>query len=164
VQERREQMAERLRSAVQARDLPTELERRLKEEGGRDLEPPLSQLDQLAQDLPEADRIRWYIESAAGSARVGRPGKADTEVSRSRAALEGQMCRCRRPAEPSTAGSPESGQEGAPHGPVPGTRLPRTRPPENLGMPRGLRCRADARPVPEAWRTSAAWRVRLLDA
>jgi hypothetical protein len=91
VQERREQMTERLRNAEQARDLLTELERRLKEEDGPELESLLSQLDQLAQPLPEADRIRWYIESAAGSARVGRPGKAGTEVSRSRSAVEGEI-------------------------------------------------------------------------
>ena len=91
MQERREQMTERLRNAEQARDLLTELERRLKEEDGPELESLLSQLDQLAQPLPEADRIRWYIESAAGSARVGRPGKAGTEVSRSRSAVEGEI-------------------------------------------------------------------------
>jgi hypothetical protein len=91
VQERREQMAEKLRNAEQARDLLTELERGLKEEDGPELEPLLSQLDQLAQPLPEADRIRWYIESAAGSARVGRPGKAGTEVSPSRSAVEGEI-------------------------------------------------------------------------
>ena len=91
MQERREQLAERLRNAEQARDLLTELERRLKEEDGPELESILSQLDQLAQPLPEADRIRWYIESAAGSARVGRPGKAGTEVSRSRSAVEGEI-------------------------------------------------------------------------
>ncbi len=91
MQERREQMAERLRNAEQARDLLTELERRLKEEDGPELESLLSRLDQLAQPLPEADRIRWYIESAAGSARVGRPGKAGTEVSRSRSAVEGEI-------------------------------------------------------------------------
>jgi hypothetical protein len=84
-------MAERLRNAEQARDLLTELERRLKEEDGPELQSLLSQLDQLAQPLPEADRIRWYIESAAGSARVGRPGKAGTEVSRSRSAVEGEI-------------------------------------------------------------------------
>ena len=91
MQERREQMAERLRNAERARDLLTELERRLKEEDGPELERLLSQLDQLAQPLPEADRIRWYIESAAGSARAGRAGKAGTEVSRSRSAVEGEI-------------------------------------------------------------------------
>ena len=91
MQERRERMTERLRNAEQARDLLTELERRLKEEDGPELESLLSQLDQLAQPLPEADRIRWYIESTAGSARAGRPGKAGTEVSRSRSAVEGEI-------------------------------------------------------------------------
>jgi hypothetical protein len=91
MQERREQMVERLRNAEQARELLTELERRLKEEDGPELDSLLSRLDQLAQSLPEADRIRWYIESAAGSARVGRPGKAGTEVSRSRSAVEGEI-------------------------------------------------------------------------
>ena len=91
MQERREQVTEGLRNAEQARDLLTELERRLKEEDGPELESLLSRLDQLAQPLPEADRIRWYIESAAGSARVGRPGKAGTEVSRSRSAVEGEI-------------------------------------------------------------------------
>jgi hypothetical protein len=91
MQERREQMTERLRNAEQARDLLTELERRLKEEDGPELERLLSQLDQLAQPLPEADRIRWYIESAAGSARVGRPGKSGTEMSRFRSAVEGEI-------------------------------------------------------------------------
>jgi hypothetical protein len=41
--------------------------------------------------LPEADRIRWFIESAAGSARAGRAGKAGTEVSRSHSAIEGEI-------------------------------------------------------------------------
>ena len=91
MQERRKQMAERLRNAEQARDLLTELERRLKEEDGPELESLLSKLDQLAQPLPESDRIRWYIESAAGSARAARPGKAGTEVSRSRSAVEGEI-------------------------------------------------------------------------
>ncbi len=52
MQERREQMAERLRNAEQARDLLTELERRLKEEDGPELESLLSRLDQLAQPFP----------------------------------------------------------------------------------------------------------------
>ena len=91
MQERREQLAERRRNAEPPRDRPTELGRCLKEEDGPELESLLSQLDQLAQPLPEADRIRWYIESAAGSARVGRPGKAGTEVSRSRSAVEGEI-------------------------------------------------------------------------
>jgi hypothetical protein len=91
MQKRREQMAERLRNAEQARDILTELERRLKRKDGPELERLLSQLERLAEPLPEADRIRWFIESAAGSARAGRAGKAGTEVSRSRSAIEGEI-------------------------------------------------------------------------
>ena len=92
MQERREQVAERLRNAEQARDLLTELERRLKKEDGPELERLLSQLDQLAQPFPEADRIRWFIESAAGSARAGRAGKAGTEVGPvALSAIEGEI-------------------------------------------------------------------------
>ena len=91
MQKRREQMAERLRNAEQARDILTELERRLKRKDGPELERLLSQLKRLAEPLPEADRIRWFIESAAGSARAGRAGKAGTEVSRSRSAIEGEI-------------------------------------------------------------------------
>ena len=91
MQKRREQMAERLRNAEQARDLLTELERRLKRKDGPELERLLSQLERLAEPLPEADRIRWFIESAAGSARAGWAGKAGTEVSRSRSAIEGEI-------------------------------------------------------------------------
>ena len=90
MQERHEQLAERLRNAERARNLLSDLERRLNEDDP-ELKPLLSQLDQLAQPLPEADRIRWFIESAAGSARAGRPGKAGTEVSRSRSAVEGEI-------------------------------------------------------------------------
>ncbi len=61
MQERREQMAERLRTAEQARDLLGELERRLKHEDGPELERLLSRLDQVARPLPESDRIRWFI-------------------------------------------------------------------------------------------------------
>ena len=91
MQERREQVAERLRTAEQARDLLGELERRLKHEDGPELEDLLSRLDQLARPLPEADRIRWFVESAAGSARAGRPGRAGTDVSRSRSAIDGEV-------------------------------------------------------------------------
>lgn len=91
VQERHEQLAERLRTAEQARDLLKELERRLKDEDSPELEDHLTRLDRLAQPLPEADRIRWFIESAAGSVRAGRAGKAGTDVSRSRSAIEGEI-------------------------------------------------------------------------
>jgi hypothetical protein len=95
VQERREQMGERLRTADQARDILSELERRLKKEGGPELKSLLSRLERLAQPLPEADRIRLFIESAAGSARVGRAGKAGTKVSRSRSPVEGKISKLR---------------------------------------------------------------------
>ena len=91
MQERHEQLAERLRTAEQARDLLKELERRLKDEDRPELEDHLARLDRLAQPLPEADRVRWFIESAVGSARADRAGKAGTDVSRSRSAIEGEI-------------------------------------------------------------------------
>ena len=90
MEERRGQLVERLRKAEQARDLLRELERLLKEDSP-ELERTLKQLDRLAQPLPEADRIRWFIESAVGSARADRAGKAGTDVSRSRSAIEGEL-------------------------------------------------------------------------
>ena len=91
MEERRGQLVERLRQAEQARDLLRELERLLKEEDGPDLEGTLDGLDRLAGSLPEADRIRWFIESAAGSARADRSAKAGSDVSRSRSAVEGEL-------------------------------------------------------------------------
>ena len=91
MQERREQLAERLRNAERARDLLKDLERRLKHEDRPELEGSLARLDRLAQPLPEADRVRWFIESAAGSARSRDARKAGTEVSRSRSAIEGEI-------------------------------------------------------------------------
>ncbi len=91
MQERREDLAERLRNAEQARDLLAELERRLKDEDRPDLERTLAQLDRLAQALPEADRIRWFIESGTGSARARDARKAGTDVGRSRSAIEGEI-------------------------------------------------------------------------
>ena len=41
--------------------------------------------------MPEADRIRWFIESAVGSARADRSVKAGSDVSRSRSAVEGEI-------------------------------------------------------------------------
>ncbi len=90
MEERRGQLVERLRKAEQARDLLRELERLLKEDSP-ELERTLKQLDRLAQPLPEADRIRWFIESAVGSARADRSAKAGTDVSRSRSAIEGEL-------------------------------------------------------------------------
>lgn len=90
MEERRGQLVERLRKAEQARDLLRELERLLKEDSP-ELERTIEQLDRLAQPLPEADRIRWFVESAVGSARADRSGKAGTDVSRSRSAIEGEL-------------------------------------------------------------------------
>ena len=91
MQERNERLAERLRTAEQARDLLVDLERRLKDEDDPELERLLGQLDQLAQSLPEADRVRWFVESGAGSARARDARKAGTDVSRSRSVIEGEI-------------------------------------------------------------------------
>lgn len=91
MEERRGQLVERLRQAEQARDLLRELERLLKEEDSPELERTLGRLDRLAQPLPRADRIRWFIESAVGSARAERSAKAGSDVSRSRSAVEGEL-------------------------------------------------------------------------
>ena len=91
MQDRNEQLAERLRAAERARDLLTDLERRLKDEDDPELEHTLRRLDQLAWSLPEADRIRWFVESAAGAARARDARRAGTDVSRSRSAVEGEV-------------------------------------------------------------------------
>lgn len=91
MQEQNERLTERLRTAEQARDLLVDLERRLKDEDDPELERLLTQLDRLAQSLPEADRVRWFVESGAGSARARQARKAGTEVSRSRSAIEGEI-------------------------------------------------------------------------
>ena len=52
MQERREQLLQELRTAEQARDLLSELERLLKEENHPEPERCLTQLKQLAQSLP----------------------------------------------------------------------------------------------------------------
>ena len=91
MQERNERLAERLRTAEQARDLLVDLERRLEGENDPELERLLGQLDQLAQSLPDADRVRWFVESGAGSARARDARKAETDVSRSRSAKEGKI-------------------------------------------------------------------------
>ena len=90
MEERRGQLVRRLRQAEQARDLLRELERLLKEDSPEP-ESTLERLDGLAQSLPEADRIRWFIESAVGSARADRSVKAGPDVSRSRSAVEGEI-------------------------------------------------------------------------
>ena len=86
-----EQMLEELRKAEQARDLLTELERRLAAGDQRALERYLTQLDQVAQSLPEADPMRLLIESAVGSARMQDAIQAGSDVSRSRSAIEGEI-------------------------------------------------------------------------
>ena len=85
-----EQMIEELRKSEQARDLLSEVERRL---AGGDSEPEdlLRQLEQLAQSLPEPDPIRLLIESAVGAARTRSSIKAGSDVSRSRSAIEGEI-------------------------------------------------------------------------
>jgi hypothetical protein len=85
-----EEMLEELRKAEQARDLMSELERRLSA-GNTDLENLLRQLEQLEQSLPESDPIRLLIEEAVGAARTRDSIKAGSDVSRSRSAMEGEI-------------------------------------------------------------------------
>jgi hypothetical protein len=85
-----ELMVEELRKAEQARDLLSEVERRLSA-GNTDLEGLLTQLEQLAQSFPEADPIRLLIEDAVGSARTRDAIKSGSDVSRSRSAIEGEI-------------------------------------------------------------------------
>jgi hypothetical protein len=85
-----QQMLEELRKAEQARDLLSELERRLSA-GNTDLQNLLGQLEQLGQSLPQSDPIRLLIEDALGAARTGDSIKAGSDVSRSRSAIEGEI-------------------------------------------------------------------------
>ena len=85
-----EQMVEELRKAEQARDLLSEVERRLAG-GDSELEELLRQLEQLARSLPEPDPIRQLIESAVGAARTRSSIKAGSDVSRSRSSIEGEI-------------------------------------------------------------------------
>jgi hypothetical protein len=85
-----EQMLEELRKAEQARDLMSEVERRLRA-GNTDLQNLLSQLEQLGQSLAESDPIRLLIEDAVGAARTRDSIKAGSDVSRSRSAIEGEI-------------------------------------------------------------------------
>ena len=86
-----EQMLEELRKAEQARDLLSELERRLRAGDQAELERYLTHLEQLAQSLPETDPMRLLIESAVGSARTRSSIKAGSDVSRSRSSIEGEI-------------------------------------------------------------------------
>ena len=85
-----EQMLEELRKAEQARDLLSEVERRLSA-GNADLENLLGQLEQLGESLGESDPIRLLIEEAVGAARTRDSIKAGSDVSRSRSAIEGEI-------------------------------------------------------------------------
>lgn len=91
MQVRREQLVEEIRKAEQARDLLTELERRLKEEKSPELEQHLAQLDRLAQSLPEGHNVRLLVESAVGSARTRGARRAGSATSRSRSKTEGRI-------------------------------------------------------------------------
>jgi hypothetical protein len=85
-----EQMLEELRKAEQARELMSEVERRLSA-GNTDLENLLRQLEQLGQSLAESDPIRLLIEEAVGAARTRDSIKSGSDVSRSRSAIEGEI-------------------------------------------------------------------------
>lgn len=84
MQERREQLLEDLRKMEQARDLLRELEPHLTEQQGPELVRHLTQLEQLAQSLPEGHSVRLLIESATRPELVG-------SVSRARSAIEGEI-------------------------------------------------------------------------
>lgn len=86
-----EEMLEELRKAEQARDLLSELERRLAAGDQAELERYLTKLEKLGQSLPEADPIRLLIEDAVESARTRDSIKAGSDVSRSRSAIEGEI-------------------------------------------------------------------------
>jgi hypothetical protein len=84
MQERRELLLQDLRTAEQARELLSELERLLMEENHPELGRNLTQLKHLAQSLAEGHSVRLLIESAIRPEMVG-------SVSRARSALEGEV-------------------------------------------------------------------------
>ena len=84
MQERREHLLEELRKAEQARDLLRELEPHLSDKEGPELEGHVTQLERLAQSLPEGHRLRLLIESALRPELMG-------SVSRARSAIEGEI-------------------------------------------------------------------------
>ncbi len=102
----REQMVEELRKQEQARDLLREVERRLGPKGPDrpELEDQLTQLERLAESLPEAHMARLLIESAVGSARAHRASKAGSDVSRARSAIEGRISTLRGSLRSGSAG------------------------------------------------------------
>lgn len=89
----REQMVEELRKQEQARDLLREAERRLGPKGpdSPELEDQLTQLERLAESLPEDHMARLLIESAVGSARGREARKSGSDISRARSAIEGRI-------------------------------------------------------------------------
>ena len=91
VQDRLEQMTEELRKLEEARDLLREVEGRLRRGGGPEVEDRLTRLERLAGSWPEGHMARLLVESAVGSARAYRAGKAYSDVSRSRSAIEGEI-------------------------------------------------------------------------
>lgn len=91
MQDRLEQMTEELRKLEEARDLLREVEGHLREGDNAEVEEHLARLERLAQSLPEGHTARLLIESAVGSARAHRAGKAFSDVSRSRSAIEGEI-------------------------------------------------------------------------
>jgi len=94
MQQRREQLLQELSTAEQARDLLSELERflqeenlteeNLTEENRPELGHYVTELERLAQSLPEGHRVRLLIESAVDPGSVGG-------VSRARSAIEGEI-------------------------------------------------------------------------
>jgi hypothetical protein len=90
-QEQREQMIEELRKLEQARDLLREVEGRLRGGDSSEVEDHLGRLERLAGSWPEGHMARLVIESAVGSARARRAGKAYSDVSRSRSTIEGEI-------------------------------------------------------------------------
>jgi hypothetical protein len=91
VRERLEQMAEELRRLEQARDLLREAEERLRRGDDPEVEDHLARLERLAGSWAEGHEARLLIESAVGNTREHRAGKAYSDVSRSRSAIEGEI-------------------------------------------------------------------------
>jgi hypothetical protein len=85
-----EQILEELRDAEQARDLLSEVERRLAR-GDSQLGDLLTQLEQLAQSYPETHSTGLLVKSAVESARTRDSIKAGSDVSRPRSAIEGEI-------------------------------------------------------------------------
>ncbi len=91
MEQQREQLVEEIRMAERARDLLAGLERRLKERDRSDLENHLTQLERLAESLPEGHIERLLVEEATAYARTRGAGKAGAVASRSRSKTEGRI-------------------------------------------------------------------------